>query len=271
MKVLALAGVLFVAIPVFLGPSSAKSQARAQDEITVTVLFDNLWTDDRLQTGWGFAALLETPGHTVLFDTGADGEILLENMRLMDKDPARIEAVIISHAHGDHTGGMQALFDLGIRPRLYLLPGFPQEMRDQAAESVEMIEAAPGQEIIPGVISTGQVGESIPEQALILETAEGLVVLTGCAHPGVVQMVERARELRSGTLHQVMGGFHLMNATGQEIQGVVEEFRRLQVKRAGPTHCSGLMAMTVFQSAYGEDFVRLGVGRVLRFPLPATP
>ncbi len=266
---------LLVAIPLMplAGPPLEGEEGPMPDlqaELTVTILFDNFWTDDRLKSGWGFAALLETPDHTILFDTGADGVALLENLRLMGKDPAAVEAIVISHAHGDHTGGMDALLSLGIQPRVYLLGGFPAALREQVPPSVEVVLASPGQEIVPGIRTTGQVGGDIPEQALALETLDGTVVLTGCAHPGVVQMAERAMEFSPQPLHLVMGGFHLMEASGDEVGGVIEAFRRLGVKRAGPTHCTGLMAMAAFQDAYGEDFQRLGVGRVLTFPL-ASP
>ncbi len=242
-----------------------------QGEITVTILFDNFWTDDRLHTGWGFAALLETPDHTVLFDTGADGEALLENFRLMGKDPMAVEVIVISHAHGDHTGGIEALLELGLRPTVYILPGFPAGVREGPLESVGVVMASPGQEIVPGIRTTGQVGQDIPEQALSLETRDGTVVLTGCAHPGVVQMAERAMESSPQPLHLVMGGFHLMDSSGQEIEGVLAGFERMGVERAGPTHCTGLRAMAVFQDAYGENFQRLGVGRVLTFPVVSSP
>jgi 7,8-dihydropterin-6-yl-methyl-4-(beta-D-ribofuranosyl)aminobenzene 5'-phosphate synthase len=80
-------------------------------------------------------------------------------------------------------------------------------------------------------------------------------------------MAEKALELSSRPLYMVMGGFHLMQASGPELEEVLNAFRRMGVQRAGPTHCSGLMAMRVFQNAYGDDFQRLGVGRVLKFPL----
>lgn len=234
----------------------------------MTVLFDNFWTDDRLQTGWGFAALLETPEHTVLFDTGADGEILMENMRLMGIDPTRIEAVIISHAHGDHFGGLQALYDAGTRPTLYLLAGFQEEMEVAAAESLEVVVSAPGQEIVPGIYTTGLVDGPVREQAIYFESAEGLVVVSGCAHPGIVQMVERVREQRPEPFYQVMGGFHMLDVDGEGLEAAVVSFQRLGVQRAGPTHCSGIVAMNTFQRVYGDNFVRLGVGRVMEFPLP---
>jgi len=255
-------------IPSLLCPSpplAAQGPGSAQEEIVLTVLFDNFSADDRLGLGWGFSALLETPGHTVLFDAGADGETLLENMRLLGKDPRTIEAVIISHAHGDHTGGLSALAELGTRPRLYLLSAFPSPMREEAARAFEVVEASPGQEIVPGIRVTGQVGTTIPEQALTMETRDGIVVLTGCAHPGVVAMTEAARRVTDQPVFTVMGGFHLGDSSAEELRGVVEAFRRLGIERAGPTHCSGPQAMDLFRDAYGEDFIPMGAGRVLRF------
>jgi len=259
--------IVLVSLLGLFGPKGAGTGLCAQEEMTLTVLFDNLWTDDRLQTGWGFAALLESGGHTVLFDTGANGEVLLENMRLLGKDPMAIDAVVISHAHGDHTAGLPALLALGVKPRLYLLEGFPAQMREQAGSSWNVIISARGEEIAPGIRSTGQVGVEIPEQGLVLDTRNGPVLLTGCAHPGIGEMIGGAAQVAGKPVYEVLGGFHLMAADGATIRGIVEEFRRLGVEVAGPTHCSGLMTMAVFQEAYGKAFQRMGVGRVLSFPM----
>jgi 7,8-dihydropterin-6-yl-methyl-4-(beta-D-ribofuranosyl)aminobenzene 5'-phosphate synthase len=193
----------------------------------------------------------------------------MENMGLMGIDPSGIEAVVISHAHGDHTGGFPAIYEAGARPRLYLLDGFLEEMGLDAADSVEIVEATPGQEIVPGIYTTGLVDGPVREQAIYFETAQGLVVVSGCAHPGIVQMVERVREQRSEPFYQVMGGFHMLDVDGEGLEAAVVSFQRLGVQRAGPTHCSGIVAMNTFQRVYGENFVRLGVGRVMEFPLPS--
>ena len=239
-------------------------------EITVTILFDNTAAQDGLEIGWGFAALLETPDHVILFDAGADGEVLLENFRLLGKDPMAVESVVISHAHGDHTGGLQALFDLGLRPKLYILSGFQAEMPEGTAELVEMVETSPGQQIVPGIRTTGRVGTAIPEQALMLDTQEGTVVLTGCAHPGVIEMLEKAQGLSSDPLYLVMGGFHLFQASQEQIQGILGGFRRLGVEQMGATHCTGDLAISTFQDAFCESFRPLGVGRVLSFLLSSS-
>jgi 7,8-dihydropterin-6-yl-methyl-4-(beta-D-ribofuranosyl)aminobenzene 5'-phosphate synthase len=235
------------------------------DGITVTIVFDNYSAAEGLRTGWGFAALLETPAHTVLFDTGNEGESFMENLVALGKDPTAIESVVISHAHGDHTGGLQALFETGIKPKLFVLSPFSENARSLVPEGIEVVETQAGQEIAPGIRSTGLLGVEIPEQALFLETDAGAVVLTGCAHPGVVEMAEKAQALGSGPLHAVLGGFHLMEATDAELQGILARFREMGIQKAGPTHCSGDHTMEVFREAYGAEFMELGSGRILRF------
>jgi len=235
---------------------------------TVTILYDNTQAQEGVETGWGFSALIESPGHTVLFDTGADPGVLSRNMRALGKDPSAIEAVVISHAHSDHTGGLGALFEQGLRAPVYLLEAFPSTLRASFPEAVPVVNAVPGQEIAPGIRTTGTMGTAIPEQALILDTGSGTVVLTGCAHPGPVAMVERAAQLSSAPLHLVAGGFHLLEASPDEVQAIIQDFRRGGVARAGATHCTGDPAIEAFRSAYADNFQPLGVGRVLRFPLP---
>lgn len=261
----------FILLTTSVTPLSDASESRpyagGQDQVTVTILFDNTSARENLETGWGFAALVEAPGHTVLFDTGADGDVLIRNLRALGKEPSAIRTVVISHAHGDHTAGLDALFDLGLRPVVVLLEEFPDALTASFPDGVTVELAAPGTVVAPGIRTTGTVGTAIPEQALILDTGFGTVVLTGCAHPGPVAMTERAAQLSPGPLHLVAGGFHLLQASPDQVQAILQEFRQMGVARAGATHCTGEPAIEAFRSAYGDDFQPLGVGRVLTFPL----
>ncbi len=229
----------------------------------ITVVYDNNPYDSRLTTAWGFSALVEFMGHTILFDTGGDSPTLLNNMRLMQVDLNTIEMVVLSHAHGDHTGGLEGLLAQGIQPVVHLLPSFSRAYKDRIRRVTAISEVQPGQLLSPGIYTTGQMGTSIPEQALVVKTSGGLIVITGCAHPGVVQMAERAQELLGGPIYLVMGGFHLVNSSASQIDAVVAGFRRLGVERAGPCHCSGNPAILKFRQEYGDDFIQIGVGRVL--------
>lgn len=232
-----------------------------EKSLTVTIVYDNNTYDERLKSAWGFAALVEYRGHMLLFDTGGDEPTLMENMRTLGIDPTQIESVVLSHAHGDHTGGLSALLETGARPVVYLPPSFPAAFKSRVAEITEVIETAPGSAIAEGILTTGEMGRSIPEQALVIQTDPGLVVITGCAHPGIVAIVEQAHDLLGGSVHLVMGGFHLGGKSGAEIEEILRDFRRLGVERVAPGHCTGERAIAMFAAEYGEDFIQSGVGK----------
>ncbi|UCC48579.1 MAG: MBL fold metallo-hydrolase [Gemmatimonadota bacterium] len=237
-------------------------QAR-EGQLRITVLYDNYSHDPRMQTGWGFAALIEYRDRTILFDTGADAPTLLANMRALAIDPRRIEAVALSHAHGDHTGGLAGLLEAGARPAVHLLPSFPSSFIRQIQATVTVTEVTLGQQIGEGVFTTGEVSGTIPEQALIVDTELGLVLVTGCAHPGVLEMIERASALRGKKVNLVLGGFHLRGKSTAELQAIVAAFRRLGVEKVAPCHCTGDPAIQMFRDEYLDNFVPVGVGRIV--------
>ena len=229
--------------------------------MSLTVIFDNNPFDPRLQTGWGFAAWLQYGNRTVLFDTGADGALLLSNMATLGLDPRTIEIVVLSHIHGDHTDGLAALLDVNSQVTIYVPQAFPTGFKDQArAAGATVVDVSEPLEILPGLWTTGQMGTQLVEQALVVKTVQGLVVVTGCAHPGVDRMVARAQEIGQDEVYLVLGGFHLGGATEQRIQSILAEFRRLGVQEVAPCHCTGDRAKELFRRVYGEHFYAIGVG-----------
>ncbi len=233
------------------------------DVLKITIVYDNNPFDPRLKTAWGFSSLVEYRGQTLLFDTGGDGHILLENMRVLGIDPARIQAVVLSHAHGDHTGGLSAVLDSADNPTVFLLPSFAEAYKRQAGQVAQVIEIAPGQIVGDGILTTGEIEGNVPEQALVIQTRQGLVVITGCAHPGIVRIIERAMELTGDPVYLVLGGFHLGNKSKTEISAILADFRRLGVQKVAPCHCTGERAIAMFAAEYGQAFVQAGVGMVI--------
>jgi 7,8-dihydropterin-6-yl-methyl-4-(beta-D-ribofuranosyl)aminobenzene 5'-phosphate synthase len=236
---------------------------------SLTVLFDNNSFNPALITGWGFAAWLEYGGQTVLVDTGGDGRVLLDNLVALDLDAGAIDMVFLSHDHADHTGGLASLLAARAGPcaergeciTVYLPEAFPARFKAQARTAgATVVEVDDPMEILPGLWSTGQMGTDVVEQALVAETAQGLVVLTGCAHPGVERMVARAVEVRGGPVHLVVGGFHLGGASRGRVDEIAAEFRRLGVQKVAPCHCTGEAARELFREAFGTDFYPCGVG-----------
>jgi 7,8-dihydropterin-6-yl-methyl-4-(beta-D-ribofuranosyl)aminobenzene 5'-phosphate synthase len=231
--------------------------------VTFTIVYDNNAYASALRAAWGFACLVETEGATVLFDTGGDGPTLLGNMARLGLDPQAIDVVVLSHAHGDHTGGLSSLLDAGTRPTVYVPAAFPASFKGPVRARTDLVEVVEPTEICPSVYSTGQGGSGIVEQALAVETREAVVIVTGCAHPGVVEMVRRAQEVTGGAAALVMGGFHLGGASRGQIERIIADFRRLGVQQVGPCHCTGDRARQMLADAFGADFVPAGVGRMI--------
>jgi len=236
----------------------------AASQVTLTILFDNTVYDERLEADWGFAALIEYGERTILFDTGNSGSILLANMETLGVDPETIEIIVLSHIHGDHVNGLFALLDAGISPTVYVPDRFPWWFVERVGERCEVVEVSDPLEIVPGVHSTGELVASPVEQGLVIETARGIVVVTGCAHPGIVRMVERAVEVIDAEIELVVGGFHLLQYGESRVLRVIDQLRALGVGRACPTHCTGDDAIALFAREFGDDYVQGGVGRVIR-------
>jgi 7,8-dihydropterin-6-yl-methyl-4-(beta-D-ribofuranosyl)aminobenzene 5'-phosphate synthase len=232
--------------------------------LTITILYNNIPSDPRLRTDWGFSALVERGGELLLFDAGANGTVFMENAAVLGMDPARVGRVVISHAHSDHTGGLEAFLEAARRPPTYLLPESGVSLLRCVRARTEVIGATPGMEITAGILTTGNVGGSIPEQSLVIRTHRGLVVITGCAHPGIVRIVERAVRLAGDSVYLVMGGFHLADMSEDQISSILRDFRRLGVRKVAPSHCTGERAIAMFAAEYGDDFLRTGAGSVIR-------
>ena len=229
----------------------------------ITIVYDNNAYDPRLRTAWGFAAFVEYGDHILLFDTGGDGNTLLDNMAKLGLDPLGVEAVVLSHIHGDHTGGLQGLLDTGVSPTVYVPAAFPAAFKKGVHARTDLVEVSGPLEILPGVHSTGPLGALIVEQALVIESQKGIVVVTGCAHPGIVKMVRQARKVVKDQVALVMGGFHLGSSSQSQIERVITDFRQLGVKQVSPTHCTGEKAIAMFSAEYGDDYIQGGAGRVI--------
>jgi 7,8-dihydropterin-6-yl-methyl-4-(beta-D-ribofuranosyl)aminobenzene 5'-phosphate synthase len=214
------------------GPISTQNPMTLAEEpsaMTITVVYDNIGYDSRLRTSWGFSCLVELDESTLLFDAGGDGDVLLHNMSALGLDPLEIDLLAISHIHGDHTGAVGSVLAMGVRPVVYMPHSFPASFKDQVRSMTEVREISDPITIMEGVYSTGELGSDIIEQSLVLDTPEGLVVITGCAHPGIVNTVRRAKKLHHDEIYLVMGGFHLREKSQAELEDIIAELQRLGV------------------------------------------
>jgi len=232
--------------------------------LKITVVYDNRVVDARCKSEWGFSCLLETPGKMILFDTGGDGGILFENMRQLGIDSDRIAVVVLSHDHWDHTGGLRWLLNRNKRITVHVLPSFSSEIKEVVKEAgVDLVEAPGPTSLSDRVVTTGKLGTGIEEQSLVARTSKGLVIITGCAHPGIENIIEHVRKTAGDDISMAFGGFHLRDASEIELMSIIAAFRKYGIRKAGPCHCSGELCRKLFREEYRGDYLDIGAGMVI--------
>ena len=233
-----------------------------ENRITITIVYDNNYYDSKLTTAWGFSCLVRLPQQVILFDTGGDGAILLQNMEKLKIDPGEIDAVILSHIHGDHVGGLTSFLAHNSNVTVYMPFSFPQSLKDEVRiTGAKLEEVDKARELFDSVFTTGELDGGIREQSLVLRTSKGLVVITGCAHPGIVNVAKKAGEITREKIFLMTGGFHLDGASPSQIIYVAESLLQLGVEEVAPCHCSGERARRLFSDYFGEDYIDCGVGK----------
>ena len=235
-------------------------------ELEIQIVYDNTSARAGIEADWGFAAVVTFRGQRVLFDSGANPGLFLENLRKLEIAPNSISHAVFSHEHGDHMNGIYQLFPLNRSMVIHFLDCFEEELFEKAqAIGMRPRRVTGPVEIVPGIYTTGIVDGPVSEQALIIETSKGLVVVTGCSHPGVVKLVEAAERQRGqDSVRLVLGGFHMSSQSEAEIRAQIVRLQELNVASVGPTHCTGELAQKLFQGVYGDRYLSLGAGKLLQ-------
>jgi len=212
--------------------------------ITITILYDNTAIHHTLQSDWGFSCLIQGAGQTVLFDTGADGSILLSNMEKLNIDPISVDLVFISHSHFDHTGGLSGFLRINPDVTVFCPTSFRGVRRARDVVYVDQLEKIDDQ-----IYSTGELGGI--EQSMVLMTKQGLILVVGCAHAGMENILQAVAHL--GEVRAVVGGFHGF-----------KNFDLFQnVQNICPTHCTRYQEE--LERKYPDKILRGGAGQVLQF------
>ena len=260
---------------------SVGKEKKSGRRLRITVVYDNRLSPSAgatLSHGWGFSSLVEVEGEgSVLFDTGKEAASLLNNLKRLDKALTRIQAVVISHDHIDHTGGVAGLLKAraaaGAKEpvKVYLPQGVSSSLLGRIkAGGGEGVVVKPGAgaltSVTPWVQVTGPLGGRIAEQAAVVSTAQGPVVLTGCAHPRIEEMASQIKKrLGGGPLHGLVGGLHLKDDGVGRWRQVVKALATAGVEFVAAGHCTGEGAQRYLRGALGARFVSIGSGKVFRF------
>ncbi len=204
----------------------------------ITIIYDNTSLKNELQPDWGFSARVAYQEKKILFDTGANGTILLSNMQKLGINPEKFQDVFISHAHFDHTGGLSAFLNMNNNVKVWGPPSFRGVKN--AKETIDM--DAPGK-LYEGIYSTGEL-EGI-EQAMCCETDKGIVVIVGCSHPRMDHIIDVASQF--GKVYAVIGGMH--GTRPELLEGV---------DLICPTHCT--QHKSEMKSLYSQKYIEGGAG-----------
>lgn len=232
--------------------------------LKIITVYDNNPFNESLKPDWGFSCVIRGFEKTILFDTGRDGQILLSNMEKLGINPEEIELIFLSHEHYDHTGGIEEFLNRNCKVEIWLLECFSLEFKNKIkVKGVNLQEVKTFQQIIKDVYTTGILGSFIKEQSLVLRTEKGLVVITGCAHPGITFIVSKAKEMLGESIYLIIGGFHMLDFSEKEIKNVIKEFKNFGVQKVAPCHCSGRETILLFEKEFKNNFIKTGVGRII--------
>jgi len=232
-----------------------------------TILYDNYVHREETKADWGFSCLVEGTEKTILFDTGTQPQILLHNIGVLGVDLKKVDQVIISHNHHDHTGGLAAVLGQNPNVTVFFPVSFPPEFGRRVMDLKAKAQAVDKPvEICRDVHLTGEMGDEIKEQSLVIDSLKGLIIVTGCSHQGIVKILRRAKEILNKPIYLVFGGYHLGKKSDAEMHQIIARFKELKVGKCGPTHCTGDGSIAMFKRAFGEDAVPMGTGKVIEVP-----
>ncbi|MFA5900760.1 MAG: MBL fold metallo-hydrolase, partial [Hyphomicrobium sp.] len=296
MRIAILAGLLASSLAILPAPAA---ETTATAPARVTVLYDAFGKEPGLRKDWGYAALVEIGNKRILFDTGNNPDVFIANAKAKGVDFTTLDFVVQSHRHADHFAGLSEVLKVNPKVKIYApkeafgvygssLPSsfyrkkaqLPPEQRyfDGKPADVLMFGTAwPGAnieaidkttEIAPGVwlialVSDAPGTKELKELSLAVDTPEGLVVVVGCSHPGIENIVAAASDINH-KIHYLLGGFHLVNATDETIAAVSASLRdKWKVENIAPGHCTGEPTFAGLLEAFGDRYVYAGLGTSL--------
>lgn len=245
---------------------STHPRTMKRGNVTLIVVVDNdPDPNGLLESAWGLSILVETSNGYILFDTGSSPSILKHNLMELGINPKYIVAVVISHLHGDHTGGLPYILKVHLGIPVYV-PGkdssyIASEIRRYGGRPVPVYNTT---RIMKGVYVLGELYGPPWEESLLIISDKGPVLLVGCSHPGIVRMVEEEINFTSRPPCLVIGGFHLLGYSYSECEKIAEKLIDLGVGRIAPIHCSGGTIREVLDQLYPEHYLRAHTGSIIR-------
>jgi len=261
-------GILLLAVLASGHPALAFSQAPLPP-LTITVLYDGSSSRAGSSAGPGFACLVRGTEKTVLFQTGGeDAGTLLKNFAAAGLDPLDVDLFVVSRPQAGDLGGLLAILAKKGAGQVFLPASVPQPLRAKIeAGKGSVVPVTVPLSVCEGVFSTGQISG---EQALVVDTPKGLIVVMGCGGAGIVEAVEKARSVMPKDVYLVMGGFHFDAETEAALSPIVRKLHELGVGNLGAAACTGEKAIALLKKDFGQNYIALGTGKTVTIPNPKS-
>ena len=237
-----------------------------EDHFTLIVVYDNNEYNPKLKTDWGLSIYLEINDTEMLFDTGANPEILMYNLNMLNLSIDDLDVVVLSHIHGDHVNGLSAIINRNKNVIVYIPSSFPISFKEKLRSlGIKFVEVSSWIKIKDYLYLTGELSsDGVHEQALVIKTKYGAIILSGCAHPGIDNfLIYVVNNMGIKNILLVGGGFHLIGASEDRIKAIINTFEKYKVKAVMPIHCSGDLARKLFKTYFNGSTILAGVGYTL--------
>ncbi|MDD5022121.1 MAG: MBL fold metallo-hydrolase [Endomicrobiaceae bacterium] len=203
---------------------------------------------ERFIRHWGLSFFI---GEDVLFDTFGKPKTLMENIKKLNIDISKLKHIIISHEHWDHTSGLWNVLKINNKLKVYVCKNTNQKIKEKIKSyGAELIEIDGEYEIKQGLFSLGEMTKDniMYEQSVCMKTEKGLIVITGCAHQGTLEIVHKTKQLFKEDIYAFIGGFHLKDSNLHDIIDIVGKLKHENIKYFVPLHCTGKKAVELFKS-----------------------
>ena len=245
----------------------------AEQNRTITIIYNNIESENGngYRSGHGFAAWIKCGENNILFDTGGDSCILMDNIREMGADVSSLVGIVISHNHWDHVFGLPGILKAANNKPIVYLPKDSGNKIHEQFPGLQYTEVMKPVEISRDIWVTGPIpavykNTSFYEQALIIVNNKALTILVGCSHPGIVEIVNHVKEMFPGkSIENIIGGFHLINKDEKEVKNISDELKKLDIKNISSSHCTGNSAIEILKNEWQNNYCKLCLGDTYNF------